>query len=102
MLIATVSLQLNTILAIDELLSDGCCLWFVWAFCDSGDELVELVVVHWFEADSICRLEDRVGDVFADNVGDARCYSFFDTDCHQLVGVLSIRLFLGVTICSNF
>ena len=67
-------------------------------FCDGGDELVELIFVHRFESDSICRAEDRLGDVFSDDLGDSRCHSFFDPDLSQLVGVLPVRLFLGVSI----
>ena len=46
-LIATVSLQSNTIAAIlDKLVSESSCLWSFRAFCDGSDELVELVVVY--------------------------------------------------------
>ena len=38
---------------VEELLSDGCCLRLFCPFCDGGDELVELIFVRWFEADTI-------------------------------------------------
>ena len=63
---------------------------------------MNLVLVNRFEVDVVRRHQDGVGDVFAKNLGDSLCDTFFDANCFEAEEVLSVGFFLGVAVGCDF
>ena len=55
-------------------------IWYLHPICDSGEKLMNMVLVNRFEVAVVRYPQDGVGYVFSEDLGDSLCYPFLDAN----------------------